>query len=141
MPRSTPIRTSWDPYPDQPAPSHVASYEYSSTRISQSTIAHVGNPTYNQLQQGSNPYPSIRSMVCRARDDHNNNNYTFNDLYWVNYLFAQRIATDYRLGSQVSGEVCAQLVAHLDQGIFDWGSSEGRGRVVMYWNTFEERAI
>ena len=66
---------------------------------------------------------------------------TFSNLYWVNYLFVQRVTTDYHLGSWVSGEVCAQLVAHLDWGIFDWGGSEGWGRVMMYRNTFEEWVI
>ena len=80
-------------------------------------------------------------MVHCTQDDRNNNDYTFSNLYWVNYLFVKCVATDYHLGSWVSGEVCAQLVAHLDLGIFDWGSSEGQGRVVMYWNTFEEQAI
>ena len=80
-------------------------------------------------------------MVHHARDDHDNNNYTFSNLYWVNCLFVQHVATDYHLGNQASGKVCAQLVAHLDQGIFDQGGNEGWGRVMIYQNMFEEWAI
>ena len=141
MPCSMPISTSWDPYLGQPAPSQVTGYEYSSTCVSQLTIACVGNPFYNQSQQGSNPYPSIKSMVCCVRDNYDNNDYTFNDLYWVDYLFAQCVAMDYCLGNWVSREVCAQLVAQLDWGIFDQESSKGWGRVTMYWNMFEEWVI
>ena len=77
-------------------------------------------------------------MVCCTRDNCDNNDYTFNDLYWVDYLFAQCVAMDYCLGNWVSREVCAQLVAQLDWGIFDQESSKGWGRVTMYWNMFEE---
>ena len=80
-------------------------------------------------------------MVHCARDNHDNNDYTFSDLYWVNYLFAQCVTTDYCLGNWASGEVCAQLVAHLDRGIFNQGGSKGWGRVMTYWNTFEEQVI
>ena len=80
-------------------------------------------------------------MVHRVRDDGDNDDYTFSSLYWVNYLFAQRIVTDYYLGNWASREICAQLVAPLDWGIFDQGGSEGWGRVAMYQNVFEEQAI